>query len=181
MRVVLFVLALVLAVSGCSDDKEPPPSSADDFPSLTPTGSDPTDPSASPGAPTSSNTPPPGVSAKEAKAARRTFDTWLGAFAAGDGDRACPLQTPRFTQQQIKRLAERDRIERGATCGQLVEIIGILFEALQLRASDAAVSRAPSNPDEVAFAVVFKDFAQLGYALIHTPKGWRVDQDLTAN
>lgn len=179
MRSLLFVIALALAVSGCSDDDQPPPSSADDLPSLTPTAS--TDPTGSTDSPSASNTAPAGLPPREVRAARRTFETWFGAFVGGNGDRACPLQTSRFTQQQIKRLAERDRIERGATCGDLVDITGILFQALQLEVGDAKVTRAPSNLEEVAFAVVFKDFASLGYNLIDTRKGWRVDEDLTAN
>ena len=178
MRSLLFVLALALLVSGCSDDNQPPPSNADDVPSLTPTAS--TDPTGT-DSPSASNPPPAGVPPREVKAARRTFQTWFGAFVAGNGDRACPLQTQRFTQQQIKRLAKRDRIERGASCGELVEITGILFEALRLEVGEAEVTRAPSNLDEVAFAVVFKGFASLGYSLVDTKNGWRVDQDLTAN
>ena len=176
MRAALLVIALVLAVSGCSDEKEPPPNT-DDFPSLTPAGTDPTQPTDGP----SSQAPPEGVPPREAKEARRTFETWLGAFGAGDGDRACSLQTPRFTQQQLKRLVEADRIQPGASCGEIVEITGILFEALQVDVSDGKVARAPSNLDEVAFSVTFKGFATLGYVLVDTKNGWRVDEDLTAN
>jgi hypothetical protein len=87
MRSLLFVVALALAVSGCSDD-QPPPSNADDVPSLTPTGSsDPTSGTSSPSAP---DTSPAGVPAREVKAARRTFQTWLGAFVGGNAERACP-------------------------------------------------------------------------------------------
>lgn len=179
MRSLLFVVALALAVTGCSDDDQPPPSSADDIPSLTPTAdAEPTDGSDSPGA---SNTAPAGLPPREVRAARRTFETWFGAFVGGNGDRACPLQTPRFTKQQINRLAEGDHIQRGASCGDLVEITGILFQALQLEASDAEVRRGPSNLDDVAFAVVFKNLAALGYNLIDTKNGWRVDEDLTIN
>ena len=176
MRSLLFVIALALAVSGCGDDNEPPPSNADDLPSLTPTAS-----TGSTDAPSPSNTAPAGVPPRAAKAARRTFDTWLGAFVAGNGDRACPLQTPRFTQQQIRSLAERDRIERDASCAELVEIMGLLFQAFRLEVGDAEVTRAPSQPDEVAFSVVFKGIPALGYALIDTPKGWRLGRDLLAN
>ena len=177
MRSLLFVIALALAASGCSDDGSPPPPSADDTPSLTPTAE--TDPTGDTDSP--DTTAPSGVPRREAKAARRTFDTWFGAFVGGNGDRACPLQTPRFTKQQINRLAEEGHIERGAGCGDLVEIIGILFQALRLEVGDAEVSRAPSNLDDVAFAVVFKDFAALGYNLIDTKNGWRVDRDLLPN
>jgi hypothetical protein len=178
MRSLLFVVALALAVSGCSEDRQPP-SNADDSPSLTPTAS--TDPTEGTESPSAADPSPTGVPPREVKAARRTFNTWFGAFVAGNGDRACPLQTPHFTQQQIKRLAERDRIERGASCGDLVQIVGILFEALRLEVGEAEVTRAPSDVDEVAFAVVFKGFASLGYSLIDTKNGWRVDQDLTSN
>jgi hypothetical protein len=179
MRALLFVIALVLAASGCSDDNQAPPSNADDLPSLTPTA--PTDETGSTDSPSPSNTAPTGVPPRQAKAARRTFDTWLGAFVSGSGDRACPLQTPRFTQQQIRNLAERDRIDRDASCAELVEIMGLLFQAFRLEVGDAKVTRAPSEPDEVAFSVVFKGIPALGYALVDTPKGWRLGRDLLVN
>jgi hypothetical protein len=119
------------------------------------------------------------VSRSEAKAARRTFDTWFGAFGSGSGDRACSLQTKAFTKSQVKRLAEQDRIEPGASCDDLVTIVGILFEALQLDVGNAEIARAPSENDEVAFTVKFPKFATLGYGLVDTKQGWRVDQDLT--
>ena len=175
MRAALLAIALVLALSGCGGDDSGPPPDAIDIPSLTPTAGAPSDPAS----PTQTTTPNPGPSRQEVKAARRTFDTWLGAFGAGNPDRACPLQTKKFTQQQVKRLAEKDRIARGASCEDLVTIMGILFEALRLDVGAAEVEKAPSAPDEVVFSVKFKKFATLGYALISTKDGWRVDKDLT--
>jgi hypothetical protein len=177
MRAALLVIALLLAGTGCSDEQSPP-ATDDDVPSLTPTSE--TDHTGKPRAPTSPTTPP-GVPRREAKAARRTFDTWLGAFVGGDPDRACPLQTPRFTHQQVRRLATRDRIRPGATCGDLVTLVGLLFETFRLEVGDGAVSRAPSPPDRVAFKVRFKGLPVLGYSLVDTRRGWRVDQDLTAS
>ncbi len=179
MRSLLFVIALALAVSGCRGDTRPPPSTADDTPSLTPTAD--ADRTAGSDSPDASSTAPTGLPPRKVKAARRTFDTWFGAFVAGNGDRACPLQTPRLTKQLINRLAEEGHIERGATCGDLVEITGLLFQALRLEVGDAEVSRTPSNLDDVAFAVVFRGFTALGYNLIDTTSGWRVDEDLTAD
>lgn len=181
MRAALLVILLVLAVSGCGDEEPPPPLSDEDFASLTPMDTDPTRPMDGSDSPNASTTAPEGVPPRAAKEARRTFETWLGAFAAGDGDRACPLQTPRFTQQQVKRLAQQDRIEPGASCGDLVEITGVLFEVFRLDVGEATVARAPSDPDEVAFSVAFKRFATLVYVMIDTKNGWRVDEDLTAS
>jgi hypothetical protein len=174
MRASLLAIALVLALSGCGGDDTEPPGGPAEIPSLSPTGS--TDPSGS-ASPTKKATPQ--VSASDARAARRAFDTWLGAFADGNGARACPLQTKKFTEQQVKRLAAKDRIERGASCGDLVTIVGILFEALQLDVSRADIARGPSEPDEVAFSVKFKGFATLGYALVKSGGAWRVNEDLT--
>ncbi len=180
MRAAISVIALLLVVSGCGNDQQPATPSTD-LPSLTPTADGSTDSTGTPGAPTATNTRTPRLSPQQVRVARKTFGIWLRAFAGGDADRACPLQTRRFTQQQIRRLVEQDHIARGATCRELVETAGILFRALRLDASDAVVTRAPSSPDEVAFAVIFKDFAQLGYSIIRTPQGWRLDQDLTAS
>ena len=178
MRASLVVIALVLAVSGCGGDGSGPTRTIDDLPSLTPT-----DGSGASGAtsPTPTQTREPGIAPKDARAARRTFDTWLGAFGGGNGDRACPLQTRKFTEQQIQRLRKRDRIEPGASCSDLVTVVGILFEALQIDVADADVARGPSEPDEVAFSVKFKRFATLGYAMVRTKDGWRVNEDLTVS
>lgn len=178
MRASLLAIALVLGLAGCGGDSAEPTGTLDDLPSLTPT-----DGSGSTGAtdPTPTRPQRTGISPRDARAARRTFDTWLGAFGGGNGDRACPLQTKRFTAQQVKRLREMDRIEAGASCDQLVTIVGILFEALQIDVGDAEVARGPSTPGEVAFSVRFEKFATLGYAMVKTDAGWRVDEDLTVS
>lgn len=178
MRASLLAIALVLALCGCGDDDPQPTRTIDDLPSLTPMdGSDATTATD----PTQTRTSKPDLSPGQARAARRTFDTWLGAFGGGDGARACPLQTKRFTQQQVKRLRERDRIEPGASCGELVTIIGILFEALRIDVGEAQVARGPSKPGEISFSVKLKKFATLGYAMVRTDDGWRVDEDLTVS
>jgi hypothetical protein len=174
MRAALLTTALVLALSGCGSDSSEPPPDAVEIPSLTPTDGSGSDPAS----PTPTATADPGLSRQEVKAARRTFDTWLGAFGDGNADRACPLQTDSFTQQQVKRLAEKDRIQRGASCRDLLPVIGILFDALQIDVADAHVERGPSEPDEIAFSVKFDRFATLGYGLIKTKQGWRVNEDL---
>ena len=169
-------LALFLALSGCGGDDEGKGPAIDIPSSLTPTD----DPESSgSGSPSETAEPTPELSKADAKAARRAFDTWFGGFGSGNGDRACPLQTKKFTQSQIERLAKEDRIERGASCGDLVEIVGILFEALRLEPADAEVTRAVSEPDKVAFTVKFPKFATLAYALTKTKGKWLVDEDLT--
>jgi len=177
MRALVVLAALLLAISGCGGDEEAPPGT-EQTPSLTPTGSDDT----STGAPSDNPTtePSPQLRPAEVRAARKAFQTWLGAFAGGDADRACSLQTKGFTKQQIERLVKRDQIDPSASCGDLVAVSSILFEALQLDVGGAEITRSPSPDDRASFAVTFKGFPALVYSLVQNDKGWRVDEDLTS-
>jgi hypothetical protein len=176
MRAWLLVLVLVAGVTGCSDDAgDAPPPAPEDPTSLSPmvpdTGETLRD------RPTRTR---PAVTRAEVRAARRTFDTWFGAFAAGNGARACPLQTPRFTRQEVARLAEQDRIPGDASCDDLVTLAGILFDTFRLDADDAVVTRVPARGERVAFSVRFETLSGLGYGLVRSEAGWRVDEDLAA-
>jgi len=172
MRAAVLALLLVLGLTGCGGDDDGPAPVTDVPSSLTPTA----DPS---GDASERVRPVPELSRAQARAARRAFDTWFRAYSTGNAERACPLQTRRFTQRLVKELAEQDRIQRGATCADLVEIVGILFEAIRLDPDKAKVTRAVSEPKEVAYLVNFPKFATLAYLMVRTKKGWFVDRDLT--
>jgi hypothetical protein len=174
MRALVPVVALLVALAGCGGDTvdEPPPEEPPT--SLTPSTTE------------ESKTAEPSESVEPTQevntvAARKAFRAWFDAYATGDGDRACALQTRRFTRSQLARAVERDALEPGASCGTVVAVAGVLFETFQIGPADAEISEVSASAKRVGFTVSVPDFPPLGYAMLRTADGWRIDQDLTAN
>lgn len=178
MRALLPVAALLIALTGCSGDAGGEPPAAEPPSSLTPMESESpgtAEPSATTTAPDTSE-PTPQL---DVAAARKAFRAWFLAYANGDGDRACPLQTPAFTRAQLRRAVERDLVQPGASCEAVVTVAGVLYDAFRIDPAAVEISKVPTPADRVGFSVVVNDFAALGWALVDTNDGWRVAQDLT--
>jgi hypothetical protein len=176
MRALVPVAALLIALTGCGGDVREDPGA--DEP---PTASTPTDSRSPDAKPSKTATQTPEPTRRQARTARKAFESWLGAMAVGDAGRACALQTGRFTRSQLERAVERDLVQPGVSCGVVVEVASKFYEAFGIDLASADVAQVPSSGDRVAFTVVLPEFATIGYALIPTDDGWRVHEDLTAS
>jgi hypothetical protein len=179
MRALLPVAALLVALTGCGSDAggEPPP--AEPPSSLTPMDSESPDTTE---ASTTTTAPDPTEPTQQLDmaAAREAFRSWFLAYAAGDGGRACPMQTDRFTRAQLQRAVDRDLMQPGASCEAVVTVAGVLYDSFGIDPAGVEISRVPTPADRVGFSVVVNEFAALGWAVVLTDDGWRVAEDLTA-
>jgi len=180
MRALVPVVALLVALTGCGGEVKEDPG-ADELPSAsTPTDSEKRRDADTPSGSASLTENPEPIQPR-APAARKAFRAWLIASADGAGERACALQTERFTRAQLGRAVDRDLVEPGTSCAALVAVASQYYEVIGIDLASAEVAPRTVLGDRAEFAVVLKGIAAIGYALVRTDSGWQVDEDLTAN
>ena len=111
--------------------------------------------------------------AAQEETAEDVLRSWVAAYAAGEGDAACALQTRTYSDEQVAASVDAGRVRDGASCEENVAAEATTLRSSGIDLADWRIEQVTNSGTEASFKLV-SGGSEVPTRLTFDLDGWRI-------